>query len=448
MRESESPRPSPDDGLADGRPLTERGALGWLPHTCFLNGPPGRIGIELEQILTSLAAPGEQVAPDRRTATVHSVRELVTSKVSQEPGGQLELSTPPADDLTAAVAVLEQDAATARKCAAGHGLRLTGWAADPYRAPRRVRFDPRYTAMEAYFDRSGNAGRLMMCSTASVQVNVEAGGDAVDADTLDGVAERRWALLHEIGPALVAAFANSPLHRGRPTGWVSYRQAIWAAIDPARTRPVRCNAGESLAQAWARWCLDAPLLLVRRPGQHWLAPAAATFRDWIRGGDRVVPDRAAPTVDDLAYHLTTLFPPVRARGHFEVRYLDTQPQDWWRVPVAVVSALVDDETAGQQARQACAAVTDRWLPAARHGVHDPLLHRAAGDVLALAAASLNRSARTSTLGRCVEDYLERWTLRARCPADDMLEGLHRGADTGGARADHAAGSAAALTGAR
>ena len=48
-----------------------------------------------------------------------------------------------------------------------------------------------------------------------------------------------------------------------------------------------------------------------------------------------------PTEDDLAYHLTTLFPPVRPRGWFEVRYLDAQHPRWWPVPVVLLATAVD-----------------------------------------------------------------------------------------------------------
>ena len=52
------------------------------------------------------------------------------------------------------------------------------------------------------------------------------------------------------------------------------------------------------------------------------------FADWADG--RVPARRAArPTVADLDYHLTTLFPPVRPRRFLEIRYLDSVPDDVW-----------------------------------------------------------------------------------------------------------------------
>jgi glutamate--cysteine ligase len=164
-------------------------------------------------------------------------------------------------------------------------------------------------------------------------------------------------------------------------------------------------------------------MLVRRPDGPWTAPPGLTFRDWIRHGRAAVPDRPPPTPDDLGYHLSTLFPPVRARGHLEVRYLDAQPDGWWPVPVAVVSALVDDVTVAQEALAGCAAVRGRWQDAAHRGMRDRELARAAGEVLLAAAGSLARHPDTAPVARIVHAYLEHWTLRGRSPADDLLDGV-------------------------
>lgn len=429
--------PSPVEELDPTRPLTERGALGWLPHTCFVNGPPGRTGIELELlVVASSPVPSPSPLPRRRHDELAAdLREQpLASALTVEPGGQLELSTPPAPDVVAATAALRADLERVRGTAARHDLQAQGIGLDPHRRPRRLLDAARYRAMEEYFDRSGPHGRLMMCSTASIQVNVES-GTCTDTGTGTGnrpgtgtgnrtgdEPRRRWQLLHEVGPALVAAFAHSPLHRGRPTGWVSSRQAVWAALDPRRTRAPQVRPGDDIGETWARWALDAPLLLVRREHGRWTAPPGVTFRDWLRHGCAAVPDRPAPTRADLEYHLTTLFPPVRARGHLEVRYLDAQPGDWWSVPAAVVAALVDHPGAADRALDACArpGVRGRWTAAARHGVHDDDLRRAATRVLAAAAGQLRATVRTSPLGDQVEAFLDRWTLRGRCPADDVL----------------------------
>ena len=157
-----------------------------------------------------------------------------------EPGGAVELSTPPVPGVVAAIDVLMADRAALRSVFANAGLGLVLLGADPLRPPRRVNPGDRYRAMEEYF-RAANtaaAGAAMMTSTASVQVNVDAG----PAD--------RWAdrvrLAHALGPTMIAIAANSPLLAGSFSGWRSARIAYrTSSSSPFRSasgrRPRRCS---------------------------------------------------------------------------------------------------------------------------------------------------------------------------------------------------------------
>jgi glutamate--cysteine ligase len=81
-----------------------------------------------------------------------------------------------------------------------------------------------------------------------------------------------------------------------------------------------------------------------------------------------------------------LFPPVRAKGYLEVRYIDTQPAEGWSVPIHAVAALTATPSVVEEARRIAAGTADAWLEAARHGLSDPDLRLAATELLALAAA--------------------------------------------------------------
>src|SRR5512146_595638 len=310
------------------------------------------------------APPGDNAherGHNRRDGGRHDWPELPTTArpgvlpsgalLTTEPGGQLELSSQPADSLADLVDATAGDLAALRAALAADGLELAGIGLDPLRLPRRVLTLPRYAAMEEYFDRGGPWGRQMMCGTASVQVCLDAGDDS---DGPDGY-RWRWRLLHAAGPVLVAAFANSPLRDGKPTGWVSARQQVWTRMDPGRTRPPRMNGDPR--GAWASYALDADLMCVRNPDSgDWSAPPGVTLRDWIRAGlrgsGRGRPRH--PTASDVEYHLSTLFPPVRPRGHFELRMIDAQRGDGWLVPLAVTTALLSDAAAGEAALAALA----------------------------------------------------------------------------------------------
>ncbi|MFG2201485.1 ergothioneine biosynthesis glutamate--cysteine ligase EgtA [Kitasatospora sp. NPDC048715] len=430
--------PLPPSGVT---PLTESGARSHVSGVCFKIGPPRLVGVEVEWFVHDDQCPTRPVRPELLHAALDSLPlggpdgdSLPSgSRLTLEPGGQVELSSPPATGLLACVEDTRRDLTALRAAFAAQGLRLTGTGTDPLPRPRPMVLDhPRYLAMERFFDSAGPWGRIMMTGTASVQVCLDAG----DTDGPHAV-ERRWRLAHLLGPVLVAAFANSPILDGSPTGHRSTRQTVWSRMDPTRTLAPEPDHGDP-REAWAQYVLDARVLCVRRPeGLPWTAPAGLTFRDWIRGaGER------PPTLDDLDYHRTTLFPPVRPRGHLELRMIDAQPGDGWVVVTALVTALLEDALAADAALAALEPLDaiDRregadgprpprsgvWRRAATLATADPELRRAALACFAAADAALGRLPGAGRLRTTVAEFAERYPARGRCPADDQLDALRSG----------------------
>jgi glutamate--cysteine ligase len=405
-------------------PLSVEGAEAYVASTCFKTGPPRKVGVELELFALDPADPTRAVDAARLRSVLAAAGPLPAGGLlTAEPGGQLELSSQPAPSLAGCAAAVSADLAQLRSAAATARLLLAGIGVDPDRSPRRVIDRPRYAAMEAFFDRSGPEGRVMMCSTASVQVCLDVGLPGTGASGY----RRRWHLVHALGPMLVAAFANSPLRVGRPTGWRSTRQAVWSRLDPSRTAAPRdCGAVRDPSTAWARYVLDAQVLCVRNTEpEPWAVPVGLTFRDWVRGAG----PRPA-TQDDLEYHLTTLFPPVRPRGWLELRMIDAQPGDDWIVPTAVATALIDDEIASDAALAAVerlgdAAGPDIWTRAARDALTDPDLHAVALECFAAALCALERLGARSRITAAVETFMDSYVTRGRCPADDRLDEWRR-----------------------
>ncbi|MFJ4848459.1 ergothioneine biosynthesis glutamate--cysteine ligase EgtA [Streptomyces sp. NPDC088733] len=419
--------PATSHHLGTSEPITETTAEDHIQGICFKTGPPRHIGVELEWFLHDPLDPARPVDPARLTTAVDGLRTLfLRSRLTTEPGGQLELSSLPATSLTACVNAAAADLDSVRHRLRQDGLALAGHGHDPWRRPRRLLDEPRYAAMEAYFDRTGPAGRSMMCSTASVQVCLDSGTAEPGPFGLG----RRWLLSHLLGAVLVAAFANSPLSGGRPTGWKSTRQAVWGAIDPGRT--LAPAPGPDPRAAWTAYALDAPVLCIRGDEGPWTVPEDLTFRQWIRSGAY-----RPPTTADLDYHLSTLFPPVRPRGYLELRMIDAQSgRDGWIVPLAVATALFDDAAASEIAYRAVKPLADAagpgpaprnplWQRAARHALADPELHATAVTCFAAAREALPRLGASDAVQAVVADFTERFVLRGRCPADDLLDAFRR-----------------------
>ncbi|QSR24649.1 hypothetical protein CFH99_03325 [Nocardioides aromaticivorans] len=276
-----------------------------------------RVAVEQELFALDLFN-GSSAAPDRvRRASAGRPYE---PWLAFEPGGQVELSLPPAASAEQAGAHLVAATCALARDLQGDGVVLSSLpvrAADPA-TPRHLR-TPRYDAMERHLDTIGPAGRRMMRSTASTQPCL---------DWWPGQAGReQWRLLLLAAPFIAAATARST----GPTG----RLTTWLAVDPGRT------------------AFDDRLL-------HGDDPVAA-YAQFAAGATRFV--------DGDPAHLSTLFPPVRPRGRYlEVRFPDAQPTHRvGRLLQALAALLYDDarrrtalaSLAGEQQRLA-----DHWAAAA------------------------------------------------------------------------------------
>lgn len=382
-------------------------AAAFIEARCLDDGPVGQVGLEIEAHCFDLDDPLRRPGWDEISEVIASVPTLPgDSRITVEPGGAVELSGPPTDGPSAATAALLADRAVLRAEFERRGLGLLLLGADPVRPTQRVNPGPRYQAMETFFAASGSAepGAAMMTSTASVQVNLDAG-------PRDGWAQR-VRLAHALGPTMIAITANSPMLGGRFTGWKSSRQRVWGQLDSARCGPVLGADGDDPASDWARYALRAPVMLVNTPDAvpvtNWVP-----FADWADG--RAVLGGRRPSEADLEYHLTTLFPPVRPRRWLEIRYLDSVPDALWPAVVFMLTTLLDDPEAAAIATEATAPVATAWDRAAQAGLIDRHLHAAALTCVS-AAADRAPAELAESMGR-----LTRSVQEGRCPADDFAD---------------------------
>ncbi|MEU2977639.1 glutamate-cysteine ligase family protein [Streptomyces hirsutus] len=371
--------------------------------------------------------------------------------ISWEPGGQLELSSAPHESLRSCLEAAAADLAVVREQTRRHGLRLVAGGLDP-RPPEFAVALPRYQALRRYYARWGSSGDALLCNTASVQVNVDAG------DASDGWRgrSRRWLVANSLGPVLMAMFANSPVRHGedqRRGTALSGRQLLRFQTDRFRSGPLPYDGDPRCA--WTRYALDANVVAIRRPAREgtrpgvlpptaggpryllepdvdggrdsapvWTtAPEGLSLRQWLRGAG---PGGVRP--EDVIHHLKTLVPPVRACGHLELRMIDAQHGDDWMVPVAVVAALMDDRTTSDAAASLVSGgllppTRQDWIDAARRGMADPGTADLAQRVMRLALTGLHRLDVPPSVLETVDRFADQHTLRGSAPAQRRW--LHR-----------------------
>ncbi len=408
--------------------LLARGALAAdLAEHAFAAPPaasltPRRIGAEVELIPVEAATgrrcpiePGSPIATLpflRRFGARQGWRETRTSKgtpcfelseggtLTFEPGGQLEYSSPPCRTPSTLLAALRGVIPPLRAAASGEGIELLALGIDPYNeadeAPLLLH-SHRYSRMAEYLARRGPAGAMMMRQTAAFQVSLD----------LDDEPLLRWRALNAVAPYVAAMFANSPVYANVPTGHPSTRAQVWRALDPARTG----LPWDSLApvEAYLEFALAAPAILlptvdgVHRPFGEWLAHAQPTLHEWHD-------------------HLTTLFPEVRPRGHFELRSADAVAPRWYAAPLALAVGITYDPGA-LRATVDLLGQPDLGLleRAGRLGLDDPAIARTAVDLVDIALDGCEALGPGYFHPADLEQaraFFDRYTRRARSPAAD------------------------------
>src|SRR5215468_8933730 len=94
-------------------PISEADAERLIRAICFKTGPPGTIGAELEWLVRDDANPVQNVPFGRISKVFDSLQKPGVlpgaGRLTLEPGGQVELSTAPAKDLSDCVAAASDD---------------------------------------------------------------------------------------------------------------------------------------------------------------------------------------------------------------------------------------------------------------------------------------------------------------------------------------------------
>jgi len=231
--------------------------------------------------------------------------------ITLEPGGQLEISIDPSDELEVIyrrywiflhhlLPVLE---------AQGQWLMAMGY--HPRTSIHNLPFNPkkRYQYMSDYFRQTGRYAHYMMKGTASLQVIVDY---VNETDFIE-----KFRVAHFLMPFLALLTDNAPFFEGEPAQQVSMRTAIWDETDPARCGLIPGVMDTEFGyQAYADYILRTPPILVQQGHEYHGTgdvPAAELegFESFNDG-----------EVDHL---LSMVFPDVRVRRYIEIRMADSLP---------------------------------------------------------------------------------------------------------------------------
>ncbi|WP_127114759.1 glutamate--cysteine ligase [Shimia sediminis] len=353
------------------------------------------------------------------------------ANVSLEPGGQLELSGAPLENIHQTCDEVNQHLEDVKDIADRIGVGFIGLGAAPIWSHEDMPLMPkgRYKLMDSYMKEVGTMGTTMMRRTCTVQVNLDFASEA------DMVKKLRVALA--LQPVATALFANSPFLEGKPNGHKSWRSRVWRDLDPARTGMLPFVFEEGFGfEAWVQYALDVPMYFVYRDGQY-INALGMSFRDFLKGELPALPGET-PTLSDWADHLTTAFPEARIKKYMEMRGADGGP---WRrlcaLPAFWVGLMYDQSSLDaawdlvkdwdaetREMLRVSASVDGLQAQAGKVKMHD-----LAREVLAISEAGLVARGQAGAGGlvpdethflNALKDSIE----TGKVPADELLERYH------------------------
>ena len=353
------------------------------------------------------------------------------ANVSLEPGGQLELSGVPLDNLHQTCDEANEHLHEVSEIAGTIGAGFIGLGMAPEWPLEDMPRMPkgRYGIMRRYMAKTGALGLDMMHRTCTIQVNLDY------ADEADMIRKFRVGLL--LQPVATALFANSPFVSGRPSGHLSWRAGIWEDVDPDRSGALPFVFEDGFGfEAWTDYALDVPMYFLYRDGRY-IDAAGQSFRDFLDGRLPALPGER-PLLSDWADHLTTIFPDVRLKRFLEMRGADGGP--WRRIcalPAFWVGLLYDNA-----ALDGALELTRDWTPetrarfrleAGRIGLEAEIngrkLRAIAADLLELARAGLTARGRAHAHGLDTDEThflndLHAVVENGETLADEMLRLYH------------------------
>jgi glutamate--cysteine ligase len=345
------------------------------------------------------------------------------AQITLEPGGQIELSGEPCDNIHCTYAEFTQHIRELLEVTEPLGIIFLGLGMQPVSRLDQIEWVPkqRYRIMAPYMLKVGKLGQRMMKQTATVQANIDYG------DEKDAMAKFRTGM--GLAPILIAMFANSPICEGQLNGYRSFREHIWTDTDRNRSGLLKFAFLPEVSFAhYVEYALDVPMYFIVR-NKHYIDMTGLTFRQFLQYGHNG--ERA--TIEDWGDHLTTLFPETRIKRYIEIRSVDSQPPDLMPALSALIKGAFYDSDCLQAAwdlvkgwswDERMQAYLDSHVDALAARVRRYSLLDLARELLAIAWEGLRRQNQVNDVGDDETIYLK--PLKnlldvGKCPADILLE---------------------------
>lgn len=236
-----------------------------------------------------------------------------STRITLEPGGQIELSGSPHPNLHNLAEEFKNYWKQINTISKPMGIAFLGMGMQPVSKLEEIDWVPkgRYRIMSRYLKTKGSLSHYMMKLTATVQAAVDF------ADELDAM--NKLKLAFGLSPLVTAMFANSPLYGSQPNGFITMRSYIWQDTDPDRCGQIQeiFSTPDPGFQHYINYALRVPTLFIQR-NHTWIEMDGIPFGDYIKSGYKGY----QATLEDWELHLSTIFTDARLKTYIELRSAD------------------------------------------------------------------------------------------------------------------------------
>ena len=262
--------------------------------------------------------------------------------ISLEPGAQIEISTPPQNNIfEIEQQIIETDKQLLPLCAK-YNIKLCAMGVAPFDDWKDIHLIPkkRYHIMNELL--SGEKAPTMMRETAGIQMTFDYRSET------DAMEKLKLALM--LSPFTTAMFANSPFHLGKVTEYKSFRASAWLKTDEKRCGLINSKIfSDDITnlgfEDYVDTVLKVPMLFFIRGEKYIQIKKHFTFETFMEKGF----DGYFPTMDDFLLHLNLYFPEVRLRNYIEIRNIDSLSGKMKYAPATIYKAILYNK----EARENC-----------------------------------------------------------------------------------------------
>ena len=289
----------------------------------------------IKNILEKLTLTGWKPLYDDNQQTIIALKKGKEA-ITLEPGGQIELSGAPLDNIHETCEETTNHLKELKKIGNELNFILLGMGVEPNQSLDDIPWMPkqRYDIMKKYMTQVGTLGHHMMKRTCTNQVNIDYSSEE------DMVEKLR--LMFNLESIATAMFANSPFDQGKISKYKSLRSHFWHHTDSDRTGllPFVFENGFSF-EKYTDYAINVPMYFIHR-NHKYIDMTQYTFKEYLNENSNN--QDASVLLKDWEDHLTTLFPQVRLKQYIEIRSMDacswdlicSQPAFW-------IGILYDDE---------------------------------------------------------------------------------------------------------